>query len=994
MNPERWKKIQLLFEKALEFDKPERERFLAEECGEDKELFSEVNSLISADEQEHSIFSGSAAEYIAIDEKKLDGKVLGKYRVIKQIGTGGMGSVFLAERADGMFEQKVALKVVKPGMNSLEIIKRFEGERQILAKLRHPNIASLLDGGISDIGLPYFTMEFVEGKPITEYCDAKNLNIEQRLDIFKKVCTAVLYAHQNLVIHRDIKPGNILVKEDGTVKLLDFGIAKVFEEDENNKSLTRTGFRVMTPEYASPEQVRGETVSTATDIYSLGLILYQLLSGCPPYEVNTTSALELERIICLSEPQKPSTMIIKISTSVRGSVQQASSEFISRKRSTSISKLRKRISGDLDNICLMAIRKEPERRYNSIAQLIHDIDNHLNGLPVSARKSTASYRTRKFITRHRAGVVITSIAVLIIAIVTTFYTMQLAEERDKAKLEAEKSKKVSEFLAGIFEVSDPEQSRGESITARELLDNGVKRIETELADQPEVLANMFGVTGNVYKSLGLYKAAMILLQKGYNLNDSLFGYDSPETAKSLNDLGNLNFAMGDYSSAIENFNNAIKIRKKIHGELSPEAAQSMNGLGLVLREEGRYDEAEKLITVSLSVRKKYYLEMSREVAESLNNLALIKEDQGKYEEAKELFEESLRIKEKLYSRIHPSVSHTLGDLAFLLQQMGKYKEASELFNKTLETDKSLYGNLHPEVSTDLYNLGSNTALMGDLDGAEKLYIQVLEMDKKLLGEKHPYIALDLNNIAGILSEKGKYEEAEKLYSQSLNLNMKLYGNEHPEVATSLSNLGVLYQRWGKYNQAEPLLKSALDMRTKLLGEDHPNVVTSINIYASLLSSEGKYEESMRQFRKSLDLRIKLLGEDHPLTASAFLGLGNTLIELDSLKEAEEKINKGIEIYKGKLPADHWNISYSESLLGKCYSRMGQFGDAEALLLKAYKNMIEKRGNNDRLTISTLKALIKNYKNWGKKKKAEVYEKMLPALTQEKVNPIIFKFNEK
>jgi eukaryotic-like serine/threonine-protein kinase len=981
MNPERWKIIQSLFERALELDKTERQKFLDRECGEDKELINEVNSLISADEKGHSIFSGSAAEYIGFDEKNLNGKILGKYRVIKQIGTGGMGSVFLAERADGVFEQKVALKVVKPGMNSYEIIKRFEGERQILAKLRHINIASLLDGGISDIGLPYFTMEYVEGKPITEYCDEKNLNIEQRLDIFKKVCTAVLYAHQNLVIHRDIKPGNILVKEDGTVKLLDFGIAKVFEEDEDNKSLTRTGLRVMTPEYASPEQVKGETVSTATDIYSLGLILYQLLSGYPPYEVNTTSALELERIICLTEPQKPSTMITKIPTSGRDSIQQTSSEVISGKRSTTVSKLRKRISGDLDNICLTAIRKEPERRYNSIAQLIHDIDNHLNGLPVSARKSTASYRTRKFITRHRTGVVVASIAVLIIAIVTTFYTMRLAAERDKAKLEAEKSKKVSEFLAGIFKVSDPEQSRGETITARELLDNGVKRIGTELSDQPEVLANMFGVTGNVYKSLGLYKDAKILLQKGYSLNDSLFGYNSPETAKNLNDLANLDFAMGDYNSAIENYIGAIEIRKKVHGEQSPETAESMNGLGLVLREEGKYDEAEKLIKASLIVRKKYFLAKGPEVAESLNNLALIKEDQGKYEEAKELFEESLGIKEKLYTRIHPSVSRTFGDLAFLLQQMGKYEEASELFNKTLEIDKSLYGEHHPEVSTDLYNLGSNTALMGDLDAAENLYTQVLEMDKKLLGEKHPYIALDLNNIAGILSEKGKYEEAEKMYKRSLTLNKKLYGNEHPEVATSLSNLGVLYQRWGKYGLAETLLKSALDMRIKLLGEDHPNVVTSINIYASLLSSEGKFEKSVRQFRKSLSLRIKLLGEDHPLTASAFLGLGNALIELGDLKEAEEKISKGIDIYKEKLPSGHWNVSYGESILGKCYTNEGKYKIAEEILLKAYKNLQVKRGEKDRLTISTLKAIIKNYKKWGITEKADDYNKKLQALNQ-------------
>ncbi len=973
MTPEQWKHIQALFEKALELNPSQREDFLKKECGNDKELYTEVNSLLESDEHEHSIFSASAADYISIDEPNLAGKTLGKYKAIEQIGIGGMGSVYLAERIDGVFEQKVALKVVKPGMNSHEIITRFEEERQILARLQHPNIARLLDGGISDLGLPFFTMEFVDGKPITNYCDEKNLTIEERLQLFQKVCEAVLYAHQNLVIHRDIKPGNILVREDGTVKLLDFGIAKVFEEDPNRKDLTRTGVRVMTPEYASPEQVKGEPVSTATDIYSLGLILYQLLSGCPPYEVDTTSAIEMEKIICLSQPLKPSTMITKISGIKSGEKNKISPEDISLKRHTSISKLKKRISGDLDNICLMCLRKEPERRYNSVAQLIADINNHLSGMPVSARKSTTSYRAKKFIQRHKTGVVIASIAVLIIAIVTTFYTIRLANERDKAKVEAEKFKNVSDFLTGLFKVSDPEQSRGETITARELLDNGVKRIDNELSGQPEILANMLDVTGNVYKSLGLYKNALPLLQRSYSINDSLFGSNSPETAKSLNDLASLNFDMGDYDSSVDKFNKALKLRENIFGKESMESAESMNGLAMVLREEGKYDESEKLLLESLSIRKKHSSGKSNEVAESTNNLALLYQDKGEYEKSKKLFEESLQMKKQLYGRVHPSYSETLGNQASLLQEMGDYRKAENLFTETLDIDKKLYGDLHPSISTDLYNIASNTALMGNLDDAEKLYSQVLELDRKLLGGQHPYIALDLNNLAGIESDKGEYEKAEKLYMKSLELNKKAYGNEHPEVATSISNLGVLYLRWGKYKTAEPLLKSALDMRIKLLGENHPDVVTSINIYASLLTSEGRYKEAVEQYRKSLKLRIKMLGENHPHTANAYLGLGNALIETGEFTEAEEKINRAIEILKEKLPPDHWNISNAESILGKCYTKEKKYKSAEEVLQGAYNNLLTTRGKEDRLTISALKLIIQNYKKWGKPGVARKYE---------------------
>jgi serine/threonine-protein kinase len=973
MNSERWNKIQSIFEKALNLNPSEKENFLQRECGDDKELFDEVASLLLADEKQHSIFSGSAADYMAVVDATLEGKTFGNYRAIKQVGSGGMGSVYLAERVDGMFEQKVALKVVKPGMNSQEIITRFEEERQILARLQHPHIARLLDGGISELSLPYFTMEYVEGKPITEYCDDKNLTIEGRLELFRKVCEAVLYAHQNLVIHRDIKPSNILVQEDGTVKLLDFGIAKVFEDSDDKKLLTRTGMRMMTPEYASPEQVKGDPVSTATDIYSLGLILYQLLTGCPPYEIQSTSALEMERIICLTEPQKPSTMITKILLPGKEGSKKTNPKYILEKRRTTVSKLKKRIAGDLDNICLMAIRKEPERRYSSIAQLITDIDNHLSGLPVTARKSTASYITKKFIQRHKVGVVVTSIAVIVLALVTVFYTIQLKEERDRAQLEAEKSRRVSEFLAGIFQVSDPEQSKGENITARELLDIGVRRIESELSDQPEVLANMLGVTGNVYKSLGLYDNAQVLLLKAFSINDSLLGRDSPETVKTLSDLAQLNFAMGDYEAAIEKFNEAIEKRINIYGEKSLEAAESMNDLAMVLREEGNYGEAAKLLNSSLTMRKNLLSPKSQEIAQSLNNLAQLKVDIGEFEEAKKLFEESLQIKEENYSKIHPSVTETLGNLAFLLQRMGEYEKASELFNETLEIDKKLFGDLHPVVSTDLYNLASNTALMGNLKGAEKLYSEVLEFDKKLLGEDHPYIALDLNNLAGIYSDRGDYEKAEVLYNESLSLNKKIYGNEHPEVATSLSNLGVMYNRWKKYDLAESLLNSALDMRIKLLGANHPNSVTSMNIYASLLTSKKKYKEAVEQYRKSLSLRIEMLGEDHPQTANAFLGLGNALIESKSFAEAKEKINKGLEIYKKKLPEDHWNISYAESMLGKSYSREGKSEEAEKLLLKAYKNLLDKRGKDDRLTISTLKMLIKNYELWGKQKQADEYK---------------------
>jgi eukaryotic-like serine/threonine-protein kinase len=383
MNPDRWQKIEFLFEEALKLNSSERENFLLRESGDDKELFEEVLSLLKADSNVHSILSeglsgsGKFAETVNYEEK-----VVGAYKIIKKIATGGMGSVFLAERADGQFEQKVALKLIKHGLNSSEIIKRFQYERQILARLHHPNIARLLDGGLTDDGFPYFTMEYVEGEPIDKYCDTHKLSIDERLKLFMKVSSAIHYAHQNLVIHRDLKPGNILITKDGNVKLLDFGIAKVFTEDESAEQtlITRTGFFVMTPEYASPEQIRGEVITTATDLYSLGLILYQLLTGSFPYEIKSIIPLELEKIICNTNPDKPSTLITKTIKSP----QEKKYNTIFEKRKIDAVKLRKKLSGDLDNICLMALRKEPERRYSSAEQFKNDIEKYLEGLPVIA----------------------------------------------------------------------------------------------------------------------------------------------------------------------------------------------------------------------------------------------------------------------------------------------------------------------------------------------------------------------------------------------------------------------------------------------------------------------------------------------------------------------------------------------------------------------------------------------------------------------------------
>ncbi|MDQ7053776.1 MAG: serine/threonine-protein kinase, partial [candidate division KSB1 bacterium] len=433
-------------------------------------------------------------------------------------------------------------------MDSQEIVQRFRRERQILAQLQHDNIARVLDGGLTGDGQPYFTMEYVEGEPIDAYCDRHRLTIEARLRLFLQVCDAVHAAHRNLVVHRDLKPGNILVTPDGTAKLLDFGIARVLSHDGAVPATVQTGgLQVMTPEYASPEQVRGEPVTTASDVYGLGVVLYELLAGRRPYDFPERTPAQVEKVVTGTEPKKPSAAVHhppKAATS-GGDTLAA----VSHARRSQPRRLQRLLAGDLDNICLMALRKEPERRYGSAAQLRDDIHRYLNSLPVAARPATLRYRVGKFMRRHTAAVAAATAGLILLAGLTGYYTTRLAAERDRAQAEAQKAQQVAGFLAGLFKTSDPSEARGRRITARELLDRGAARIERELATQPEVQANMMEVVGTVYQSLAQLDEAAELLEKSLSVREHFAGEVGPEIARTLWVLGKVRSQQGNYEAA-------------------------------------------------------------------------------------------------------------------------------------------------------------------------------------------------------------------------------------------------------------------------------------------------------------------------------------------------------------------------------------------------------------------------------------------------------------
>lgn len=1012
MNTERWQKIGILFEEALKMKEPERTEFLKSACDDDNEMLEEVRSLIEADTNVPSVLKDNVESINITHGTDYEGKIIGKYKIIRQIAVGGMGSVFLAERADGQFEQKVALKIIKPGMSSDEIIKRFQFERQILARLQHPNIARLYDGGLTDDNLPYFTMEYVEGETIDEYCDKNNLSVEERLRLFTKVCKAILYAHRNLVIHRDLKPGNIFIKKDGTVKLLDFGIAKVFTEDDlpEQPALTRTGLHIMTPEYASPEQIKGDPVTTSTDIYSLGLILYKLLTGENAYEIKNTSAIELEKIICHTKPQKPSTLIKTLQTRDNIKTTRISSE-----RKTQTDKLIKKLSGDLDNICLMALRKEPERRYPSVERFQRDIINYLEERPVWARQSTIRYRTRKFVSRHRISVISAALLFLIVALLTTFYMIQLRKERDKAELESQKAKEVAGFLKDIFKLSDPYEARGDTITVRELLDKGSFKIHRELSDQPDVKATMLNIMGQVYENLGLYEKSEALLKEALDIRRKI-KYNNIDVGKSLNSLGQLYLTKGEYEKAKPLLEEALSVYENLSETNYENYADAIDNSAWYSNVTGNYNRSDSLYALAIKVLKENSKDKNEMLFVTMNDLALNYHEEGKYEESESLFKETLELQKKLYGeKPHPEVSTTTYNLAELLRDRGNYDEAERMFKSSLKMDIQLNGQEHPDVAYSLQGLASIYRLEGNFKEAEKLYLQVLSMRKKFLGDEHPDVAYATYNVGLLFYSEEKYDSSKKYFMQALTMHRKLNGANHPSVAKCLEKLSYIEFKNEKLNKAENLIRHSIEINKESIGEDNisyannllvlsmiksaineydtvavlnsevlkttkevmgtdesPFMANCLKVMAKLAINENHYTKADSLFKQSLKLYNQVLGRINISTISASFDYCKLLIKLNYIGNAEKIVNENLDILKKKFEEDDWKIAEGNGILGEIFLKKKDFNKSESLLLSSYSVFKEEFGKNDYHTKEVAQKLVRLYSLWNKNNEANSY----------------------
>ena len=833
---DRWELIRAIFDRAVEHADEGRTQLVDELCGDDDFLRREVLALLRADHDSNTFLDGVAMEVVGTSPAKMKpSETIGAYRIVRQIGHGGMGDVYLAERADGSFQQQVAIKLLNRSHHASTVVRRFQMERQILARLQHPNIARLLDGGVSSSGIPYFAMEYVEGKPIDTHCDEHKLSIDERLELFDTVCDAVHYAHRNLVVHRDLKPANILVTEDGTVKLLDFGIAKLLgDEDASDDAdfgiLTRTGESVMTPAYAAPEQIRGDDITTATDIYALGVVLYELLTGSRPFE-KERPLHELRELILTADPERPST---KLGRTTGSGVSDATSrlETISTARSTRSERLRRRLSGDLDTICLKALRKEPERRYTSVEQLASDVHRHLVGLPISARPDTIQYRVRKFASRHRGGLGLAAAGVLGIALLTGFYTSRLQSERDIARLESQKSEEVVDFMRSLFEEADPAQARGEDVTAREMLDRGASRIEEELDGQPEIQGNLLRVLGEVYYSLGKPEEAEVLFRKG------------------------------------------LSILQPVVQQPNAEVTDLNLDLGIIYQDRGEWERADSVFRQVYSDRVALVGKQHEDIAEILSIQGFLAETMGDYDRADSLLRASLRLNEALHKPDDPYVVESMVKLAGFLRTVDRYDEAEPLVREALKRQQAYYGGDHIQIANTKRQLAGILRVQRNYDEAESLYVEILATRRKMLGENHIEVAHTLNSYSIMLADKGETERAIELNKQFVDILRKNYDGVHPSLGAAYNNLAVSLKDLGRLDEAIEYYNKSIEVQDALLEPDHPNRGFPLNGLAEVYKLKGEYASAARYLKQSLDIREKVLPARHRHLVDTISDLGD------------------------------------------------------------------------------------------------------------------------
>ena len=900
-SPATWRRALELFDEIAELAPRERAARIEAVRASEPELHRCLEALLAADRDGDSRLDDGVERLLpglldAADGvlERWIGRELGPYRIVRLLGVGGMGAVFLGERCDGQFEQRVALKVARTGLASEAAIGRFLAERRILAGLEHPRIARLLDGGVSAEGLPYFAMEYVEGAPITESCAAAGLDVGARVRLFLGICDAVDYAHRRLVVHRDLKPSNLLVSAAGEVKLLDFGIAKLLDPGGER---TGTLDRLLTPAYAAPEQLRGEPVTVAADVYSLGVVLYELLAGRRPLTAHDATPAAAADELDL-EPERASNVAL---------AGGASSAAERRRR-------RQALRGDLDTILATALRADPERRYASVQAFAEDLRRHLEQRPIRARRDSFRYRTGRFVARHRWSAA--TAATLALGLVVSL-SMALVQERAKAR-EALASREVTDFLVQLFEAPDPTVARGAELSARELLDQGAERLRSAPVSEPRVRARLLHTIAATYVALGAYGRALPLATEALELRRRSFPETSAEVAESLDQVGEIRRLTADYASAEPLLRAALATRRVLSNADDPAVIASLGHLGHLLQDRGEFAAAEAPLGAALAAAERRFGADSTETAQCLDDYATIEADLGHEKAAVGLLRRALAIRTRRSGPGSLGVAATLTRLGDRLDEMGDYREAAEQLERALAIRRKRLGTDHPLAGTTQIALAGVYLDLDRLDLAERTAAEALASLRRSLGEGHPQVGEAMNLLGIVRTQRRDFVGAVPLFEELLGRYRRTQGAGHPDTLAIEDNLAITLLHAGRAAEAERLQR---DVLTRLPADNGQatGAMTCQNLAASL-EAEGRPREALTYAERALEIQRRREGETSGNVAIALRSVAVAEELSGELREAEREFRTGLAMGE-QLAATHgnathqWRIPLADLLVG-------------------------------------------------------------------------------
>jgi serine/threonine protein kinase/tetratricopeptide (TPR) repeat protein len=856
---DRWERLQDLFSRAVELPENEREAFVAGETGNDKDLRDELLELLACDTGRstgpltHAL--GAAIDATTRDRRKaLVGRIVGNYKLVSILGHGGTGTVYLGERADRQYSAQVAVKIVDNATIHGDLGMRFRAERQILASLNHANIARLLDAGETGDGQPYLVMEYVHGEPVDRYCDRQQLDLNERLKLFLEVCNAVQYAHQNLIVHRDLKPANILVTAEGSPKLLDFGIAKLLDTGEAQAmiALTRMNDRLLTPEYASPEQILGRQVTTASDVYALGVVLYELLTGLRPYTVPTSaSQLELERSICISDPQRPSTSV-KRSIDYEPREGESSIAAIALARSSSPDRLHKRLLGDIDSIVMRALRKEPQHRYGSVEQLAADVRRYLSREPVVARQGNWLYYSQRFVRRHTFGVTAGGLFILVIigfAIAMSIQAQRIAAERDKAENESQSAQAVSDFMIGVFSAADPYDTLGKEKTARQLLEESGKQVRGDKGMRPEVRARLLASIGRAFRRSGDPERSLSFLEDAVHLRRQMPNGGGLAAAEDMSELAVTLRTLGDFDASSKVIREAMALCEQIDQRKTPTYATLLMNRGRLEQQLGDTVGARRSYEQSLALNRLVRGPNDHEVAVVLLELSLVfmwMDDTPAVERAARQAVDIFRL---TAPDLHPDRVLAETRLGEALLMQNRVDEASVLFERSLDNQRVLFGTNSRQVAEVLDSLSQIRRAQGQLAESEQFAAEALSSMVNAMGAEHGYTPYFRTAYAAVLMRRGKYPEAEKELRHSLDTLAKTRPADHQYVCSAEHLLGEVLLETNRLTDAEAMLTAAMN-RWKRTDAPAWRSARSASALGEVLYRQGRMREAETYLTRS------------------------------------------------------------------------------------------------------------------------------------------------